>query len=269
VLETSSSLERLGKVALTRRLPITRQFDIEAEALFRADHHQHLPAFHARILLDLCDLSRIFLNACEQVHAKLTVREFATAEAQRDLDLVAFADELVNCLHFGGIIMVIDVGTHLDLFDLLRLLALAGEVGLFLGLIFEFTDVEEFGDRRIGVGRDFNQIETKLVGLLHRFLGVHDAQIFAIFVDHPHLRRLNEFVETRAVGGVGRWAERAAGGKRWYGCVSKKCLKRGPLPRLPCESKGRNARVRTIFYALLPIHVTLVDGAGFCYGQSL
>jgi hypothetical protein len=236
----------------------------QAHPLFRADHHQHLSTFHARILLDLGDLSRIFLHAGEEVHTELTVREFAAAEAQRDLDLVAFADELVNCLHFGGIIMVIDVGTHLDLFDLLRLLALAGEVGLFLGLIFEFADVEEFRDGWIGVGRDFNQIETKLVRLLHRFLGVHHAQIFAIFVDHPHLWRLDEFVETRAIGGVRRLAERAAGGKRWYGCVSGKFVQRAPLPRLSLESKGRNARVRTIFFALLPIRVTLAAGVPFC-----
>jgi hypothetical protein len=48
--------------------------------------------------------------------------------------------------------VVIDIRTHLDLFDLLRLLALAGEVRLLLRLVFEFADVEELGDWRIGVG---------------------------------------------------------------------------------------------------------------------
>jgi hypothetical protein len=52
--------------------------------------------------------------------------------------------------------MIVDVRTHLDLLDLLRLLALAGEVGLFLGLIFEFANVQEFADRRVGIGGDFD-----------------------------------------------------------------------------------------------------------------
>jgi hypothetical protein len=135
---------------------------LDDKPLFRADHHQHLPTFHARILLDLGNLCGIFLNASEEVHAELPVGEFAAPETECHLDLVTFADELMYGLHLGQIIMIIDVGTHLDLLDLLRLLALAGEVGLFLGFIFEFADVEEFGNRWIGVGGHFNQIKTKL-----------------------------------------------------------------------------------------------------------
>ena len=56
--------------------------------------------------------------------------------------------------------MVVDVRTHLDLLDLLRLLLLALLVGLFLGLIFVAADVEELGDRRVGVGRDLDQVEA-------------------------------------------------------------------------------------------------------------
>src|SRR3546814_1667001 len=121
--------------------------------LFRSNHHQHLTAFHARILLDLGDLVRIFLNALEKLHAKLAMGEFAAAEAQRDLHLVAFADELVDGLHLRLIIMIVDVGTHLDFLDVLRLLALAGDVRLLLGLVLELADIEELAHGRIGAGR--------------------------------------------------------------------------------------------------------------------
>jgi hypothetical protein len=76
--------------------------------------------------------------------------------------------------------VIVDVRTHLDLFDLLRLLALALLVGLFLSLIFEAADVEELGDRRIGARADLHQVETDTGGLLDRLLSVHHAQIFAI-----------------------------------------------------------------------------------------
>ena len=42
--------------------------------------------------------------------------------------------------------MIVDIGTHLDFFDILHLLGLACRIGLFLGLIFEFADVQKFRD---------------------------------------------------------------------------------------------------------------------------
>src|SRR3546814_18903316 len=86
----------------------------------------------------------------------------------RDLDLVAVLDELVDLLHLGLIVVIIDVGTHLDLFDVLRLLRLAGLVGLFLRLVFEFADIEELGDGPLGVWLDLAEFETDHVCLLAR-----------------------------------------------------------------------------------------------------
>jgi hypothetical protein len=48
--------------------------------------------------------------------------------------------------------MIVDVRTHFDLLDLLRLLGLAGEVRLLLRLVFEFADIEEFGDGGSALG---------------------------------------------------------------------------------------------------------------------
>ena len=94
--------------------------------------------------------------------------ELAAAEAQGDLHLVAFLDELEDLPHLHVIIVVVDVRTHLDLLDLLRLLRLARHVGLFLGLVFVLADIEELGDRRVGVGRNLDQVETDFGGLLDR-----------------------------------------------------------------------------------------------------
>ena len=120
--------------------------------LFGRNDHQHLTAFHARIGFHLGDFGGIFLYALEQHHAELTVRKLASAEPQRDFHLITFTDEFVDRLHLRLIIMIVDVGAHLDFFDFLRLLSLAREVRLLLRLIFECADVEEFGNRWIGVG---------------------------------------------------------------------------------------------------------------------
>src|SRR3546814_7755449 len=88
--------------------------------------------------------------------------KFAATEAQGDFHLVAFADELVDRLHLHVIVVIVDVRTHLDLFDLLRLLALAGDVRLFLGLVLEFADIEELAHRRIGAWRHLDKVEPAL-----------------------------------------------------------------------------------------------------------
>ena len=92
------------------------------------------------------------------------------------LTLSPSLDERENLLHLHVVIVVVDVRTHLDLLDLLRLLRLAGEIGLFLGLVFELADVEELAHRRIGVGRDLDQVEADFGGLLDRFGGEHHAR---------------------------------------------------------------------------------------------
>jgi hypothetical protein len=160
---------------------------------------QHLAAFHARIGFDLGILGAILLDPLEQVHAELAVRKLAAAEAQSDLHLVAFADELVDRLHLRIIIMIVDVRTHLDLLDLLRLLALPGEVRLFLRLVLELADIEELGDGRVRIGGHLDQVEPEFLGLFHRLARVHHAEILALMVDHADLGRLNEFVKPRTV----------------------------------------------------------------------
>ena len=55
--------------------------------------HDDLAAFEARFGFDLGDFDRIRLDPVEKLLAQFLVRHFAAAEAQGDLDLVAFLEE--------------------------------------------------------------------------------------------------------------------------------------------------------------------------------
>src|SRR3546814_6336581 len=79
-----------------------------------------------------------------------------------------------------------------DLLDLLRPLGLARGVRLFLRFIFEFADVQELAYRRIGIGRDLDQVEPDLGRRFNRFGSQHNAQIFAFSVDYADLGRSEE-----------------------------------------------------------------------------
>src|SRR6185437_656962 len=58
-----------------------------------ADHHGHLPPFHARELIDDAELRDVVLDAMGQFHPQFLVPHFAAAEADVALALVAFLDE--------------------------------------------------------------------------------------------------------------------------------------------------------------------------------
>ena len=60
------------------------------------------------------------------------MRHLAAAEAQRDLDLVAFLEEAPHGLHLDLVVVVVDARAELDFLDLDGLLLLAGLGGLLL-----------------------------------------------------------------------------------------------------------------------------------------
>src|SRR3546814_15384141 len=81
------------------------------------------------------------------------MRHLAAAEAHGHLDLVAFLDEAAGVPHLDVVIVVVDVRTELDLLDIDDLLLLARLVLLLLDLVFVFSVVQNFANRRLGIWR--------------------------------------------------------------------------------------------------------------------
>eukprot|EP01025_Chloroclados_australasicus_P010301 TRINITY_DN14121_c2_g1_i1.p2 TRINITY_DN14121_c2_g1~~TRINITY_DN14121_c2_g1_i1.p2 ORF type:complete len:153 (-),score=6.10 TRINITY_DN14121_c2_g1_i1:216-674(-) len=134
----------------------------------RRQHHNHLAAFHLGFIFDLGEFRRFVFHPIKQIHSQILVRHFAAPETQCYLDLVAFVEKAPHRTHFDVVIVGIDVRAHLDFFDLERLLFFSGLGGLLLRLVFEPSIVEDLADGRLGVWRDFNQIESCLGGKLQR-----------------------------------------------------------------------------------------------------
>src|SRR5262245_19698168 len=63
-----------------------------APRLARSQHHHHLAPFHARLGFDLGVRLGIGLDPLQNLPAEFLVRQFTTAEPQRDLDLVAIVE---------------------------------------------------------------------------------------------------------------------------------------------------------------------------------
>src|SRR5690606_3273057 len=156
--------------------------------LLRRDHHDHLAAFQARPGLDHDVLAQVSLDARGHAAAELLVAHFAAAEADVDLDLVAFLQEAAHLAQLDLVVALVGHRTELDFLDLDLLRLLLGFVRALLRFEPELAEVHDLADRRIGVGLDLDQVQGLFFGHGNGFVARKHADHFAIRADHAHAR---------------------------------------------------------------------------------
>src|SRR5215468_6452211 len=161
--------------------------------------HDHLAAFESGVLLHLGKVGGIVLHPVEQLVAELLVGQLAAAEAQGDLHLVAFFEEALHRAHLHVIVMVVDHRPELDLLDLDHFLFFAGFGRLLLRLVFIFTEIKNFADRRNGIGGYLDEIEPRFLGSFQGQPCIDSAMILAGLVDQLHFAGSDLLVDTRTV----------------------------------------------------------------------
>jgi hypothetical protein len=95
----------------------------------------------------------------------------------------------------------VDVRPHLDFLDLDGLLLLASLSGLLLALVLEATVVKDLGDRRIGIGGNLDQVETRFAGKLKRPLDWYGTLVGALGVDQLDLADGDILIDARSILG--------------------------------------------------------------------
>ena len=138
--------------------------------LYRGQHHHHLAAFHLRHGLNAGGFFHFLTHTLEHLRAKFLMSHLTSTKTQGDLDLVTSFNELADIFHFDLIVVFINIRTELDFLDVDNLLLFAGFVGAFLGLILEFTEIQNLAYRRINIRLDFNEVETDLISTLNSFI---------------------------------------------------------------------------------------------------
>src|SRR5262249_61783315 len=93
--------------------------------------------------------------------------------------------------------MVIDAGAHLDFLDLDDLLALARLGGFLLLLIFVLAEIQDFGDRRIGIGGNLHQVEPCLGGAGKSVRNGDDPDVVPGLVDQANFPDADILVHPR------------------------------------------------------------------------
>ena len=168
-----------SKKALSEKAKRRRRF---LESTWR-QHHHHLTALKFRILFDLCDRLDILLDPNEEFHAEVLMCHFTAAKAQRHFYFVAFIEESPHRAHLHVIIVNVDGGAHLDLFDLDDLLLFSRFCRFFLLFVFVFSIVHEFDYGRLGAGRYFDEIEAFLFSDGESVFYAKLAKLFTVCAD--------------------------------------------------------------------------------------
>src|SRR5579859_6258543 len=168
-------------------------------ALFRRQQRDENVTFHARHGFDLAELADLYQQAIHLRAADFLVRHFAAAVKNHRANFVAFAKKTDDLVFANLIIVFGGRGPELYFLELRTTAALALFVRFFVGLVKIFAVVRDFTNRRVGGGRNFHQIEPALTRQFHGFKGLHDAELAALFINHPDLSGANAFIDADAV----------------------------------------------------------------------
>src|ERR1700687_5259319 len=127
----------------------------------RGQQHHHLPPLEPRELLHDAMRLQVASDALQQPDAEFLMRHLPPAKAQRDFGFVAFAEESDQIPQLDLVIALVGPRPEFYFLDL-DLLELEPFLMLALGFtIFEFAEIHDPANRRLGEGGNLHQIEFR------------------------------------------------------------------------------------------------------------
>ena len=205
VTESNGAFSFVGAYSLSqipRGLCIRRFFHsilLYLAKLFRCQNHDQGSTLKFRMLLDRSRFFGFHSDFFEQGHPQFGQRDFATSEYHGNLDFVFSVDELFYMADLGLQIMRTSFRAHLYFLDLKGALFLFGFLFLFGLFIPVAPIVHDFTYRRTGIGRDFNQVETKFSRRFKRLSGRNYSDLIAVGVYNPDFFSSNRLIDVNFV----------------------------------------------------------------------
>jgi hypothetical protein len=166
-------------------------------ALVRPDYHDHVPAVLLRRGLDEAEFLYVAGQALEQLEPELGPGLLASPEHDRYLDLVALLQEPLDVALLCAVVVRVDLGPQLDLFDDRLGLVLARLPGLQGRFVLELPVVHELADRWPGHGRDLDEVEICFLRQPERIVDGNYPDLLAGWADKTHFGDPDALVNTR------------------------------------------------------------------------
>jgi len=166
-----------------------------AGALFRSEErHKDVP-FHARRSFDLSLIAEFAQQASHLGAADFLVRHFAATMKNHGANFMTFAEEADDLVLANLKIVFRGVGPELDFLQSRAAAAFALLVCPLVLLVKKFAVIGDLANRRIRRGRNLHQIQSAFAGHAKRFKRLHDAELTAVFVNHPDFASSNPFID--------------------------------------------------------------------------
>jgi hypothetical protein len=155
--------------------------------LRRGDDHDHVSAVLLRSGLNHSEFQNVLRQTLKKSTPEFGAGLLTSAEHDRDLDLVAAAEEALDVAFFRLIVMRIDLGPELHLFDDGVGLVPACLACLQSALVLELAEVHELAHRRTGVRGNLDQVEIGFLRESECVLNADDTDLFAVRSDKSDL----------------------------------------------------------------------------------
>ena len=145
--------------------------------------------------LDFSDIRKLFGEISKDLAGNFGMAYLAAPKAHAHLNFGAIFKELTGVAESNLRIMFASLGSKAHFFDFDLLLSFSSLTFAFCLFVLIFAEIEYATHRWLRVWRHLHQIQITLLRERYCLAGRHNAKLFPILGDDPHLRGANSVVD--------------------------------------------------------------------------
>src|ERR1700722_7572018 len=168
-----------------------------ARAFFRGEQGQQNIRFHARPEFHLRVVGDVHQQTIHLGAAHILVRHFAAAMKNHRLHFVTVTQEPNDLILSHLIIVLGGRRTELHFLDVRTLLVLLRLVRLLALLVQELSVIHQLANRRHGIGRDLDNVQSGLSRCFHCIEQGHHPQLIPCIVNHANFASADALVHSK------------------------------------------------------------------------
>jgi len=133
-----------------------------------------IAAFESRLTLDSADRDQVSGKTQQQLLADIDVGDFSAAELDHCFNSIPFLEEADGVVSLEVVIVIVRIRAELDFLDLDDVLLPLGVVLLLFVFVLPLPIIHGLGHRRLGSGRDQDQVQSQVLRLPDGHIRGHD-----------------------------------------------------------------------------------------------
>ncbi len=158
--------------------------------------HRHAATEHYRSSLDLALFGQGFGHLIHDLTAAIDMHHLAPAKEHGKLHFMSFVQKLSGSIDLDISIMIVNFRTQANLFERDNMLLFLAEFCFSLLLVQVFAIVHNPADRRLGIRRNLDKIQTQIMSFKLGILDIDQPHLVVVFIDQPDRAGSNPLIDT-------------------------------------------------------------------------